>query len=119
MYRSPAYLKWIEQADQIFVMHKKGPIKMLMGPFVAILELHSTDGRKRRDCDNRIKAAIDYAVRLGLVQDDSFMEWVVAGWTDEPPPHGCRLTILQKEGLGSLPALIASLATILREKTEG
>ncbi len=67
---------------------------MLRGCFVAVLELHTDDKRKRRDCDNRIKAAIDYAVRLGCVQDDSFMEVVICGWVDTPPPHGARLTLI-------------------------
>jgi len=75
---------------------------MLVGPFVYFLEIHTTDKRRRKDADNRIKAALDYATRLGLIEDDKFQEWGITGWsTADRAPYGCRLTILpfdKKEG---------------------
>ena len=111
MYRSKAYLSWIKAADQLFLINKKGPIRKLIGPFVAVLELYTTDKRCRRDADNRLKAPLDYCVRLGLVEDDSKAEIVVAGWVSDSSkaPHGAVLTIYpyKKEGL---PDVLTALA---------
>jgi Holliday junction resolvase RusA-like endonuclease len=66
-----------------------------MGPFVAVLQLHTTDLRRRKDADNRIKAVLDYCTRLGLVEDDSKAQIVVTGWVEDTAkaPHGACLTI--------------------------
>lgn len=94
MYRSPSYLKWIEQADQLFLMNKKGPIKQLVGPFVCVLELHTKDGRKKKDADNRLKAPLDWLTRLGLIEDDKFMAWGIVGWVnEEEAPYGAKVTL--------------------------
>lgn len=84
---------------------------MLMGPFVPILELHTTDLRKKKDNDNRMKVPLDYAVRLGLIEDDSFSRFGIAGWVDNPLPglrEGARLTLwpYQKEGLPDIAAAL-------------
>ncbi len=83
-----------------------------MGEFVPILELWTTDRRRRRDCDNRLKVPLDYVVRLGLVQDDSFSRFGVSGWIDSPQdsPHGARLTIYpyKKEGLPDIAAALVA-----------
>ena len=93
-------------------MSKKGPAKKLMGPFIALIELNGTNKKRRGDADNRIKAVLDYATRIELIEDDRFAEWVVVGWISDPetaPVYGCRLTILpydQKKGLPFLAALL-------------
>jgi Holliday junction resolvase RusA-like endonuclease len=123
-YLSAPYSKWIEAADQLFVMNKIGPLRTIEGKFIAVIELHAT-GKKRKtsDCDNLAKVCLDYAQRTRLIENDRLAQWVTIGWVDEPsaaPPYGARLTILpwdQKEGQGLLPALIASLAGTSREKT--
>lgn len=113
MYRSKEYLQWIKQADQLFLINKKGPVKTLAGPFCACLELHTIDKRRRKDADNRWKAALDFAASRGLIEDDKLMQWGLVGWVDNPalaPPYGALLTIwpIQKEGLpDELAALIA------------
>src|SRR5262249_14367047 len=89
---------------QIVTLTKKGPLQRLEGPIIACLELCANDKRKRKDADNRIKAALDYAVRLGIIEDDKQIQWVISGWIDddkEPPPYGARLTLIEtkKEGL--------------------
>lgn len=110
MYRSQSYLKWIKEADQLFLLTKRGPVKKLTGLFVAVLQLHTTDLRRRRDADNRLKAPLDYCTRLGLIEDDSKAEIVMAGWVEDPSkaPHGACLTIYpyKKEGL---PELLTAL----------
>ena len=113
-------MRWTEQADQLFVMHKpKGPIQQLEGPFCALLELKAPN-KKRRDLDNLWKCPLDFMARLGLISDDKYMQWGLIGWVDDLP-YGARLTLMscdKKEGLPDmLAALIASLAGTSREKT--
>lgn len=84
---------------------------MLMGPFVPLLELYTTDRRKRRDNDNRLKVPLDYIVRLGIVEDDSLSRFGITGWVDQPIeglPEAARLTIwpYQKEGLPEIAAAL-------------
>jgi hypothetical protein len=113
IHRNESYIKWIEQADQLQLLTKRGPIKTLVGPFFALLELHATGRKRRSDADNRFKVPLDFATRIGLIEDDRFMQWGLVGWIDDPaqaPPYGCRLTIwpCQKKGLPvSVAALIA------------
>lgn len=123
MYRSTQYLRWIAAAEQLFVMNKpKGLIQQLEGPFVALLELRRPD-KRRRDSDNLMKVPLDFASRLGLIEDDSNALWNLSGWTADPEraPYGARLTLLpclKNQGLPEiLTGLIASLATDSREKT--
>lgn len=68
---------------------------MLCGKFAALLELYTSDGRKRKDVDNRTKAVLDFAVRVGLIKDDSHCEKVTSMWVkaDGAPQYGCRLTL--------------------------
>ncbi len=94
VYQSSTYKLWITQADVLFLQQKKGPIKMLRGPFKMTLHLLRPSNNTRMDIDNRIKAALDYAVRLGLIEDDSYLQYGEFGWgTRDQAPHGCRLTL--------------------------
>jgi hypothetical protein len=120
------YSRWIKAADQLFVMNKFGPLRMVEGHFIAVVELAAT-GKKRNssDADNLAKVCLDYAQRTRLIDNDKLAQWVLTGWVDEPsekPPYGCRLTVIpcQKEGLlDALAALTASLTRMSREKAGG
>lgn len=94
-YKSKPYVLWISQADGILLQQKRGPIKMLRGRFDYLLELYTSDGRKRRDGDNRHKAPLDYLTRIGLIEDDSKAESGTWRWTtkENAPPYGCRITL--------------------------
>lgn len=72
---------------------------MLCGKFHCLLELYTSDGRKRRDADNRMKVPLDFATRIGLIVDDSYCEKGTFMWVSEAdaPPHGCRLTLWDTE----------------------
>lgn len=68
--------------------------QMLMGEYECLLELVRPDNR-RRDGSNYFKAPEDFAVRVGLMKDDSYcikgtFMWVKA---DVALPHGCRFTL--------------------------
>lgn len=96
VYRAPAYILWIKQADQLYVMQKhRLRNQMLLGKFHCLLEIYTSDGRKRRDADNRMKVPLDYATRIGLIKDDSYCERGTFAWVkaEDAPPHGARLTI--------------------------
>jgi Holliday junction resolvase RusA-like endonuclease len=112
-YLSVPYSKWIEAADQLFVMNKIGPLRTIEGKFIAVIELHAT-GKKRKtsDCDNLAKVCLDYAQRTRLIENDKFAQWVCIGWVDDlaiAPPYGARLTITpydKEKGLPFLAALV-------------
>jgi hypothetical protein len=93
--RSPAYLQWIAAADQLFVMQKRKLLNQtLIGEYHCLLELAAPD-RRRRDGSNMFKAPEDYAVRIGLIKDDSLCIKGTFVWCrgEDKPPYGCRLTI--------------------------
>ena len=68
---------------------------MLCGKFHALLELGVPPTKRRRDGDNLMKICFDYAIRVGLIKDDSLCEKGTFMWVnaDVAPPHGCRLTL--------------------------
>ena len=81
------------------MVQKKGPVQMLPGKFEAVIQIFTKDGRKRKDADNRIKVVFDFAMRVGLIKDDSYCEKVTAEWVPEEaaPQSGCRLTLTSIE----------------------
>ncbi len=93
-FRSKEYKLWISQADALFLQQKSRLPKMLCGRFTSILRLVPSSNRAM-DCDNRIKAALDFCVRVGLIEDDKFHDGGWYGWViPEAAPYGCRLTLL-------------------------
>ena len=93
--RSEKYLQWIREADQLFVMQKRALLnQMLCGDFHCLLELVRPD-KRRRDGDNYWKAPMDYAVRIGLIKDDSLCQKGTFLWIkgEGAPQHGCRITV--------------------------
>ena len=67
---------------------------MLMGKYNCLLELVAPDNR-RRDGSNYFKAPEDFAVRVGLMKDDSMCEKGTFLWIRDSggPLYGCRFTI--------------------------
>lgn len=94
-YKSAEYVKWIKEADGMIYQQKFGPIKTLPGKFTALLELYTSDGRRRKDADNRMKAPLDYATRIGFILDDQYCEKGTFAWvsSSQAPSSGCRLTL--------------------------
>ena len=88
---------------------------MLEGPFIALITLNGTNKKRRGDADNRIKAVLDYAARVGLIENDKFAEWIIVGWVADPekaPPYGCELKIIKYKGEG--PQEIAALLSLAK-----
>ena len=100
MRRSEKYLLWINLADQLFLTQKRTlKNQILLGNFNCLLELVRPDNR-RRDGDNYFKAPLDFAVRAGLIKDDSYCQRGTFAWVSGDAsviPHGCRLTLWEAE----------------------
>lgn len=98
MRRSDEYLRWITEADQLFVMQKRNLVNQtLCGSYQCLLELVRPDNR-RRDGSNYFKVPEDFAVRVGLVKDDSFCEKGTFMWVSaDKLPYGCRFTVWDVE----------------------
>lgn len=74
---------------------KKGPIKMLRGNFIALLQISSKYRKRLKDVDNRMKAPLDYLTKRGMIEDDSLLDVGTCMWSppDTLPETGCRLII--------------------------
>lgn len=94
MYRSKPYMRWLRQADlQWLVQKPRGPFRTIEVPFKARILLSRPDKRSR-DCDNYLKAPMDFLQRAGIIKNDSLSTETRIGWvTDEEAPAGMRLLI--------------------------
>ena len=90
---SPEYRRWKDQADMAVVANGCWRARVVMpAHFTALILLDV--GRRKGDADNRIKACLDWAQRLGLVTNDSLCDEVTARWVPtHEAPHGCRLVL--------------------------
>lgn len=75
-YKTKKYDQWIERAGWEVMSQRPSPVK---GPYRLYLSLPKTRG----DPDNRIKAASDLLVNLGLIPDDRHATSVHAEVVDE------------------------------------
>lgn len=73
--KSKAYREWIEAADGCFLLQRRGLNgKPIAGPYRAQIKLPKIRG----DCDGRIKAVLDWLVRVELTPDDKHCRKVSA-----------------------------------------
>lgn len=85
-YLNRRYQTWKRACDNLCLANgwHKNPVK---GRFVCTIVI---DEMKRRgDCDNRIKATLDWLRRAKITDDDSFCDRVTAEWGYAP--EGCRV----------------------------
>ncbi len=77
------------------MVQKKGPIKMLCGNFIALLQIASTYRKRLKDADNRMKAPLDFCTQMGLIEDDHLLDVGTFMWCDPKilSDTGCRLTL--------------------------
>jgi Holliday junction resolvase RusA-like endonuclease len=86
---STEYQKWKAEADGYFLQQKR-EAKPVKGRF---LYHYTIDERRRavaRDGDNRGKVLLDFAQRVGLIDDDKLANGGSWNWG---PVDGCILTI--------------------------
>ncbi len=90
--RSAAYEKWLRAADNLlraFAQLRGKPV--ITSHFTAEITLSVSKRAGNLDCDNRIKAVLDYAQSRMLIANDSKCDQVTCAWGIAP--HGCKLVI--------------------------
>lgn len=94
MYRSKAYMDWLRQADLHWLCAKpKMRVKGILGTFQAEIILSRPD-KRRRDVDNGVKAVLDWAQRVEIIENDSLCEQAIIRYgKPEEAPLGVRLII--------------------------
>jgi Holliday junction resolvase RusA-like endonuclease len=98
VYRSKAYLQWIEQADIAVMAAKQYPKRKIVGPFEIQLLLSET-AAGLSDGDNRIKAALDWLQSRDVVRNDSDCRRGSWAWVEPSmAPKGCRVILRSLHG---------------------
>lgn len=93
VYRSAKYTTWLDAADKLATSNFVGRNGIIPGKFTAHIGLDE-DKPRRGDCDNRIKAVLDWAQSRELIANDSNCERITVEWVQRAlAPHGCRLTL--------------------------
>lgn len=94
-YLSKSYQNWKVKAEAALKGQRPAmTLERIDGPF----DLHLVITRAKRfklDLDNRIKAALDFCVQSGLIEDDKFQNRVTVEWGKAP--MGARLTLTPAE----------------------
>jgi Holliday junction resolvase RusA-like endonuclease len=89
-YLSKSYVTWKgKAAEALKAQFPQLPAK-IVGPFDVNLVI-TRSKRYKLDLDNRIKAALDFSVQSGLIEDDKYQNRVVVEWGRAP--MGARLTL--------------------------
>lgn len=73
---------------------------MLYGNFVALLLIDGKYRKRLKDIDNRLKAPLDYCVRIGVIEDDSLLDIGTCMWStpDVVSESGCRIILWGMDG---------------------
>jgi Holliday junction resolvase RusA-like endonuclease len=92
---SAEYQAWRKQADMAVIANGTWRNRVAMPAHFTALILLSTEHRTARtDGDNRIKACLDWAQRIGLITNDAKCDEVTARWVPtHEAPHGARLVL--------------------------
>lgn len=90
VYSSQEKKKFIADADVLFIAQKRG-IGFVKGRFTYHLVLNEKLRHGNADGDNRMKYALDYAQRVGLIENDKLAEG--GSWAWGPCKHGAMLSI--------------------------
>jgi|SRR5579872_1604627 len=106
VFRSQEYQDWQRQADLAFMCVKRGQVRTIQGEFIAVIEFKRP--RTNADLDNRTKAVLDFAQRVGLIANDKNAVEITLRWSDEAA-LGCRLKL---KSVGYQPEPVDSWQTI-------
>ena len=93
------------------MIHKPKGIIQRLGPFFALLELRASGKKRNADADNKWKSSLDYAAKVGLIENDKHMQWGAVGWVDDPDqvPYGAKLTLIGCEKGAGLSDFLTAL----------
>jgi len=90
VYSSPEKRRFFADADVLYLAQKR-TIGFVRGPFTYHLVLNEKLRHGNADGDNRGKYALDFAQRVGLIENDKFAEG--GSWAWGPCEHGAMLSI--------------------------
>lgn len=90
IYSSPEKRKFFAEADALYLLQKRH-IGFVKGPFTYHLVLNAKLRHGNADGDNRGKYALDFAQRVGLIENDKFAEG--GSWSWGHCEHGAMLSI--------------------------
>lgn len=96
----PKFMKWLGMADKCVLAARcrvRDSIRnrCIEGPFEAIITL--SEAHTKMDLDNGVKALIDFARRVELIEDDcqKFFRRLTVQWGEAPT--GCKLVLRPME----------------------
>ena len=90
---SDSYKAWKREAGLLWLSQRLIQPKKINGFFRAILLLHYAQNRKI-DIDNRIKAVLDFAESMELIENDSLCRALYVRFAEKSEaPTGCRLIL--------------------------
>lgn len=90
VYSSPEKCRFFADADVLYLTQKRH-LGFVRGRFTYHLTLNEKLRDPRSDGDNRGKYALDYAQRVGLIENDKLAEG--GSWSWGPCEHGAVLSI--------------------------
>lgn len=83
MYPSREYVNWRKEADKHWLMAKtRAPIKHILGPFQT--EVILTRGSHRIDQDNLLKALLDWAQKVEIIENDRHNQETLIRYGEAP-----------------------------------
>jgi Holliday junction resolvase RusA-like endonuclease len=108
--KSREYKDWIKRADAMFMMQRVADRKNFVEGRLATFQVRIRVPKIRGDIDNRIKAILDFLVRVGLTLDDRYAR-CVAIEEDLTLKGECVVTIAQRGNdaeiaAGDLPSVL-------------
>lgn len=90
VYSSPEKRKFLADADALYLVQKR-TIGFVKGPFTYHLVLNEKLRHGNADGDNRMKYALDFAQKVGLIENDKLAEG--GSWSWGPCEFGAMLSI--------------------------
>lgn len=90
IFSSPEKRRFLKDADALYYVQSKG-LQCVKGKFTYHLILNETMRHGNADGDNRQKYALDFAQRVGLIENDKLAEG--GSWAWGPCLHGALLSI--------------------------
>jgi len=89
--KSKVYTKWIKNSDALALAQK--PFCIFDNRVDIIVYING--GTDHYDCDNFLKAPIDYIVNLGVIKDDKkpHVKSAKAEWNDDIPKGSCMIFV--------------------------
>ena len=84
-YLDPRYSAWKRHCDGVAM----GSRNRVTGQYTVAIKLNSA--KRNGDCDNRIKAVLDWLARTGMTPDDKHCNKASAEWAE--CEHDCEVTV--------------------------